>query len=234
MYAPARPARLAFASRFALHRAALRTALEMEGDLRVVAEAEDGESAIAEATRTAPDLILVDAVLPPGDGIQVCAALKRSLPGAAVLVLAREPEALVAAVEAGADGFATTDLELVGLIHAVREVLAGRAYVPPALLGGLLRALVERNQQADRYLQLSMRLTPREWEILELLVEGCDHEAVAEILVISPQTARTHIQNIIQKFGVHSRLEVVTRAVEHRLVERGGRSARARSGRRGR
>jgi len=221
-----RPARLCLASRFPLHRAALSAGLEAPGDLSVVAEAEDGEAALREAARTKPDLIVIDATLPPHGGIAVCTELKRSLPGCKVLVIARDPDALVQAMEAGADGFATADLQLQGLLRAVRDVLAGRTYVPPDLLGGLLRDLTERNREADRAIGLAMRLTPREWEILELLVDGCDHDAVAEILSISPQTARTHIQNVISKFGAHSRLEVVTRAVQHRLIERSGRTAR--------
>jgi len=223
-----RPARLCLASRFPLHRAALAAALRAAGDLAVVAEAEDAQAALDAATRTQPDLVVVDAALPPRGGIGVCAALKRSVPDVKVLVLARDPDALLQAVEAGADGFAPADLQLGGLLGAVREVLAGGTFVPRDLLGGLLRDLVERNREADRYLELAARLTRREWEILELLVEGCAHDAVAEILSISPQTARTHIQNIISKFGVHSRLEVVTRAVQHRLVDRGGRATGSR------
>ncbi len=224
----ASPARLLVAAEYALFRAAMRAALELDGDLRIIAEAEDGQAAYAAATRLPPHLVLLETSLPPDGGFSVCSAIKAAMPSTAVFMLAPEPDpaALLAAVEAGADGFAPAELPLAELVRAVRQVLAGEAFVPSSMLTALLNGLVRRNREADRFLQLSLRLTRREREVLELLVEGCDHEAVAEILVISPQTARTHIQNIIGKLGAHSRLEAVALTVEHRLLERSERVRR--------
>lgn len=222
------PARLLVAAEYELFRAAMRAALELDGDLRIVAEAEDGRAVAAEASRTAADLVLLETRLPPDGGFFVCSAIKAERPATAVFMLAPEPDpaTLLASVEAGADGFAPAELPLSELVGAVRQVLGGESYVPPAMLTALLHGLVRRNREADRFLQLSLRLTPREREVLELLVEGCDHEAVAQILVISPQTARTHIQNVIGKLGAHSRLEAVALTVEHRLLERSARVRR--------
>lgn len=217
-----RPARLLVAAEYTLFRAAIKAALEGQGDIAVVAEAGTDRSAIAAAATVAPDLVLIDDALPPAGGLRACAAVKHAAPATRVFVLARGPDPanLVAAIEAGADGFADVELDLDTLLGGVRQVLAGEAYVPPRLLGPLLQGMLQRNRDSDRFLQLSMRLTRREREVLELLLDGCDHEAVAEILSISPQTARTHIQNIIAKFGAHSRLEAVSLAVEYRLTDR--------------
>jgi DNA-binding NarL/FixJ family response regulator len=223
-----RPARLLVAAEYALFRNALQAALEAEGEFRVVAEAQDGAGLLDQTRAAKPDLVLLDAGLPQGDALERCAQLKDEVPSVPVLVLsaAPDPHLLLAAVRAGADGFVATELELAELVRAVRRVLGGEVFVPSAMLSTLLRGLVRHNRDADHFLQLSLKLTRREREVLELLVDGCDHEGVAEILVISPQTARTHIQNIIGKLGAHSRLEAVALTVEHRLLEHGQRVGR--------
>jgi len=217
-----RPGRLLVAAEYTLFRAAIKAALEGEGDIAVVAEAGTDRAAVAAASTVNPDLVLIDDSLPPSGGLRACAAIKKAAPGTKVFLLAHAAgtEHLVAAVEAGVDGFATVELDLEGLLSGVRQVLRGETFVPARLLGSLLDGLLQRNSDSDRFLQLSLRLTRREREVLELLLEGCDHEAVADILSISPQTARTHIQNTIQKLGAHSRLEAVALAVEYRLVDR--------------
>jgi two-component system, NarL family, nitrate/nitrite response regulator NarL len=88
------------------------------------------------------------------------------------------------------------------------------------MLGGLLLDLIDRNREADWVLVRYIRLTPREREVLELLGEGCDHDTVASILGISPQTARTHIQNVITKIEVHSSVQAASLAVRFGLAER--------------
>lgn len=216
-----RPAPLLVASEYQLFRAAMRTALEAEGDLCVVAEAEDGRAAVVEALSKAPALALLEAAL-PGDAYRVCTEIKSRAPEVRVVILVRtaDPDTLARAMEAGADGIATTEIELSGLVRAVRHVLAGDAFVPTRMLSSLLRGVLRRDQQTEHGLRKFLLLTRREREVLELLVDGSDLSAVAEILVISPETARTHTHNVMKKLGVHSRLELVSFAVEHDLVGR--------------
>ncbi|MDP8970524.1 MAG: response regulator transcription factor [Actinomycetota bacterium] len=216
------PIRLLLADAQVLYRAALRAALDTQAGLTVVGEAADGPGAVVEAQRTGPNVVLLDASLSDLDGVAACAAIKSAAPEARVLVTSDSDDGakLMAAMEAGADGFVTKDVDLARLVDGIRRVHGGEALVPPRMLGALLRALIQRNREADHAFELYARLTRREKEVLELLVEGCDHEAVADILVISPQTARTHIQNVIGKLGVHSRLEAAALAVRHGFIDR--------------
>jgi DNA-binding NarL/FixJ family response regulator len=188
----------------------MRATLEAEDDLTVVAEADRGDRAVTEAARIVPDLVLLRASLPPAGGAAACASIGARVPTARLVVYARKGDerALETAVRAGADGYVTLDVESARIRTALRRVLAGQAYVPPDMLRPLLRALVRPEREPGPVQRRFATLTPREREVLELLMEGCGHQAVAEILGISPATARTHIQRIIRKFGVHSRLEV--------------------------
>jgi DNA-binding NarL/FixJ family response regulator len=206
-----RHARLLVADDRILVREAMRAALEAEGDFTVVAEAGALADAVTEAERTLPDLVLCRARLPPAGAAQVCAALLARRGSTRIVIYARraDEQVLVEAVRAGAFGYVTLDGEFAHVGDALRRVLAGQAYVPPDLLHPLLRSLVEPEQEPPSPTQrLVASLTPREREVLELLLEGCGPQAVADILVISPNTASTHIQRVIRKLGVHSRLEV--------------------------
>jgi DNA-binding NarL/FixJ family response regulator len=114
---------------------------------------------------------------------------------------------LVDLLDAGASGYLTKEAPLADLIHATRAVHHGDTLVPPRMLGPLLTGLLRRRKEQDRAYDRVARLTRREREVLALLAEGADNEGIARVLVISPQTARTHIQNIFGKLSVHSRLE---------------------------
>ena len=120
------------------------------------------------------------------------------------------PVALFDAMQAGANGFLTKAIPLRKLIRSTRAVLRGETIVPPAMLGHLLSQLVENRSEQNKVMRRLSRLTRREREVLALLVEGGDNDLVANRLVISPETARTHIQNILGKLDVHSRLEALS------------------------
>lgn len=215
-------ARVVLADTQTLCRAALAVALDTAG-FRVVAQTSDGDGALRAVAAHVPDLIIVDAELPRRRGAQVCAQVKDdfgSTVRVAVLSDTAREEVLLAAVEAGADGYLTRDMDLDGLLRALRRIGRGEAVVPPLMLGSLLRNLINRRREADAALLRFSRLSRREREVLELLVEGADQESMSEILSISPQTARTHIQNVLSKLEVHSRLEAVALAVEHDFVAR--------------
>jgi DNA-binding NarL/FixJ family response regulator len=149
-------------------------------------------------------------------------AAQSALPDTRLLLVApaADHRLLSEAIAAGVDGFITAGDSLSELVQAVRLLAEGAAVIPPHMLGTLLRDLVARNARADEAARLFAKLTPREREVLELLVDGCDHVAAAGRLFISPETAKTHIQNTITKLGVHSRLAAAALAVEYGLVER--------------
>ena len=215
------PVRVLVAQGHALFRAALKAGLRAQG-VEVVAEACDGGGAVAEAKLHVPDVAVVDAGL-PGDGIATCASIKADDElTTRVLILGEGPDeaVLLAAVEAGADGYVDREGSLSELVGAVRRLHAGEACIPPGMLGVLLRRLIERRRGEDSAVDRFSRLSRREKEVFALMVQGLDNRAIAAALVVSPHTARTHAQNVLEKLKVHSRLEAATMAMEYNLIDR--------------
>lgn len=213
--------RLLIADEQSLFREAVRVVLEREADIEVVGEFGDGLQAVAAAQRTHPDVAIIDAGLPNGDGYRVTAMIRSLVPGCRVLVISGDEEerALVAAFEAGANGYLTKTSPLTDLVNATRAIHGGDTLVPPRMLGTLIAKLTRRRTEQDEALRRVSRLTRREREVLALLAEGADNDRIAQALVISPQTARTHIQNVLGKLGVHSRLEAAAFVRQNGIVE---------------
>ena len=209
------------ADEHSLFRQAVRSALETEDDLTVVAEAADCMEAIEAAEKYAPHIALIDSELPKGTGISAIRKLREHLPGCKVLVLSnhQDQNALFDAMQAGASGYLTKAIPLAQLIEATRAVLRGETIVPPAMLGDLLSQLIQSRERQNDVLRRLSRLTRREREVLALLVEGADNDLVAQRLVISPETARTHIQNILSKLDVHSRLEALALILRNNIAK---------------
>lgn len=201
--------RVLLADEQALFREAVRSVLEAESEFSVVAEARDGLQAVAEAERTFPDVALLDASLPNCDGVRASAMLRIRAPGTRVIVIAPDGDLdlLVASLEAGASGFITKGAPLAELLDATRRIYGGETLVPRGMLGNLLQRLLRHRREQDEALRRLDRLTRREKEVLALLADGADNNRMAQTLVVSPQTARTHIQNVLGKLEVHSRLE---------------------------
>jgi DNA-binding NarL/FixJ family response regulator len=204
-----------------LFREAVKVVLESEPGLEVVAEASDGLEAVAEAERTRPNVALVDLNLPNGDGIRATDLITEQVPDCRVVVLADEEDerVLVDAIEAGASGYMTKECALSELIEATRVIHAGETLIPRRMLGPLLSRLILRRREQDEALRRAARLTRREKEVLALLAEGADNDTIAQRLVISPQTARTHIQNVLAKLGVHSRLEAAAFVMQNGILD---------------
>ncbi|MEA2551443.1 MAG: two-component system, NarL family, nitrate/nitrite response regulator NarL [Actinomycetota bacterium] len=197
------------ADEHALFRDAMRAVLTREDDIRVVADAGDGRTAVAEAIRTRPDVVVVDAGLRETDAVRTVAEVAREVPGCHILVLSAEEdeEILIGAIDAGATAYLTKSAAIDELIDAVRATHRGETQVPSHMLGHLLSRLVRRKRDQDEAISQIARLTAREREVLTLLARGLDNEGIASVLVISRHTARTHVQNVVTKLGVHSRLE---------------------------
>jgi DNA-binding NarL/FixJ family response regulator len=213
--------RVLLADGHSLFREALSTALAAELDLTVVGEARDGLEAVAEAARTSPDVAVLDADLPNGDGVRAAWLIRERVPGCRIVILASDEDAeiLTSAVEAGAHGYLTKASPLTDLVEAIRSVHRGDTLVPARMLGSLLERLIDRRQEHDEAMRRLSRLTSREREVLALLAQGGDNDSIAQTLVISPQTARTHIQNVLVKLGVHSRLEAAALAIQNGVIE---------------
>lgn len=205
-----------------LFRSALRVALEAEDDLVVVGEVGDGAHLLTEIGRLRPGAVLLAHPLGDRDGLDLCEAIKSDDHAPRVLLLTDQPNqaTLRSALTVGADGYTSKDSSLGDLVRAVRAVANGEAWVPTSMLGVLLSSLIEQRRVEDAVVERFARLSRREREVLALLVDGHDQHGIADILVISPDTARTHVQNIRNKLEVRSRLEAVALAVEHNLLER--------------
>jgi len=213
--------RIVLADEQSLFREAVRAVLEHEPDLEIVGEARDGLQAVAEAERTIPDIVLLDADLPNCDGLRATRLIRETSPKTRVLVLSNDEDlaVLAGALEAGASGFLTKACPLSELIDATRAIHEGETLVPARMLGPLLSRLIHRRREHDEGSKRLARLTRREREVLGLLAEGISNEGIAQALVISPETARTHIQNLLGKLGVHSRLEAAAFARQIELNE---------------
>jgi len=213
--------RILLADEQSLFREAVRSALEAESDLDVVGEARDGLQAVAEAERSQPDVVLLDAALPNCDGIRATGLIRERVPASRVLILCGEEDdrVLVDALEAGANGFLSKTSPLSELIDAARSLFRGEILIPPRMMSELLARLIRRRREQDEALRRLSRLTRREREVLRLLARGADNDGIAQALVISPQTARTHVQNVLGKLGVHSRLEAAAFVTRSGLLD---------------
>jgi DNA-binding NarL/FixJ family response regulator len=205
----------------ALFREVMRVVLSREHDLTVVGEAADGLQAVAEAERLRPDVALLDADLPNCDGIRATEQIRTRFPDCQVIVLSaqEDEQILIRALEAGASGYLSKGAPMRELIDATRAVHRGDVLVPPAMLSGLLRRLIHHRDARDDALRRMAVLTRREREVLVLLAQGADNEGIAQRLVISPETARTHIQNVLGKLRVHSRLEAASVVIQNGILD---------------
>ena len=214
--------RVLLADEQALFREAVKMVLEAGRDFSVVAEARDALQAVAEARRMRPDIALVDAELPSLTSEELTRRIKSSVPECGVVLLSPRAElgTLVSSMEAGASGYLTKDSGLDQLVEVTRAVHLGETRVPSKMLGPLLSRLIHRRRDEDEAMRKLSRLTRREREVLALMMRGADNAVIAQALTISPETARTHIQNILGKLGLHSRLEAVAFASGNGIVNR--------------
>ncbi len=195
-------------------RAGVRLALE-GSEFAVVAEAHDARSTVAAALRESPDICVLD-VRMPGGGIEAAAEIAARLSGVVIVMLtvSQDDEDLFAALRAGAAGYLLKDTQPELLPAALRAAADGEAAMSPVLVTRLIDEFRAREHRRRVPLlgQRGVRLTEREWEVLELLREGRSTAAIADRLAISPVTARRHISAILHK------LEVPTRAAAVRLL----------------
>jgi DNA-binding NarL/FixJ family response regulator len=192
-----------------LFREALRSVLGAEGDMRVVADIESAAHVVREARRSRPDVALLNAELPDCDPIALARSLIAEQPRCRVFFLVERHDVgfLVEALKAGAKGCVTKETPIGAFMESIREVVRGQLLIPPGMLPELIDRLLHESAARDETMRHIAKLTSRERVVLALLADGGSNESIAGTLYISPYTARTHIQNVISKLGVHSRLE---------------------------
>jgi NarL family two-component system response regulator LiaR len=197
-------------------RQGLRTFLELHDDIDVVGEAQDGEQALAQIAALAPDVVLMDLVMPVLDGIGAIERLRELGSAARVIVLTSflDEDKVMPAVRAGAAGYLLKDAEPAELVRAIRIVDGGEALLHPAVAA---RVLQEMSADGDRRRRHD-ELTPREREVLALLARGRANKAIALELGIAEKTVKTHVGNILGKLGLSDRTQAALYAVREGLT----------------
>jgi two-component system NarL family response regulator len=192
-------------------RDALAIRLQTEPDVAVLAKAHSAEFAASVLVGRSADVILLDADLADQSAIAFCAEMtqRQDPPRIVMLSVASEPERIVAAVRAGAAAWVRKDESIDHLLSVIRGVVRGESWLPALELGVVLQLLIANQEHRRDSDDLLATLTPRERDVLFLLVEGAGRNEVAKRLQLSANTVRTHLQSLMSKFGVHSTLEVV-------------------------
>jgi DNA-binding NarL/FixJ family response regulator len=213
--------RVALADDQALVRAGFRSLLSAQPGIEVVAEAQDGAAAVEVARRHAPDVVLMDIRMPGLNGLEATARITAdpALAATRVIVLTtfELDEYVFGALHAGASGFLLKDVEPADLVTAVEVVAAGDALLAPRLTRRLIEAFVAGVEPRADDERLD-ELTPREREVLALVGRGLSNDEIAETLVLSPLTAKTHVARLFGKLDARDRAQLVVIAYETGLV----------------
>ena len=202
-----------------LTRRGIAALLQEEANLSVCAEAENVSGAIKALDATGPDLVIVDLILQDGSGLDLVRRLKTHRPDLPVLVLSMHDEEFYAerALRAGAKGYVAKSEDGRVIVHAVREVLAGRMYVNPAQAGRMLSGLLSGTGGSP-----VQKLTDREFEVFELLGQGLGTQQIADRLHISTGTVDAHREHIKKKLDIPSAQKLLVFAVQWSQTSRGG------------
>lgn len=188
--------------------------------IEVVGEAADGIEAVAEVRRTRPDLVLMDIRMPRMDGLEATRQIMASGVSARVLILTTYDvdQYVYAAITAGASGFLLKDVTPEHLVAAVRLVRTGDALLAPTITRRLIERFARRDEVKTAVHRDLSELTPRELEVLRLLATGLSNAELAERLVLSPTTVKTHVARILSKLGLRDRVQAVVLAYSTGLI----------------
>jgi len=206
---------------------ALAAGFEDQGHVRVVATARDASETIMEAERHRPAIAVVLDDIGRAEALRIARVIAQRVPSCGVLFLVnkQDEDALADAIEAGVRGYVTRGVRLHQLCDAIERVASGGAVIPDTMIGPLLDRLVDRRSASKEEDKVLMLLSARERQVLLLLADGGNSDSIAKALVISRETARKHVQNILMKMGVRSRLQAVAYVVQdgrHALLRAGG------------
>jgi DNA-binding NarL/FixJ family response regulator len=196
-------------------RRGIQMLLDTDPSIRIIGEADSGRDAVRKAKALQPDVILMDLVMPQGDGIKATAEIKRFTRSAKILVLTSfgDEARAKAAVQAGADGYLLKDADGEALLQAIRAVQQGDMPIDAHVAPYLIRKHTESQDTGG-----IDHLTEREKQVLRLVAQGLSNKAIAEVLNLSSGTVKVHVSNILGKLGVSSRTEASVLAVQSGLI----------------
>jgi DNA-binding NarL/FixJ family response regulator len=206
--------RVLLADDHAVVRQGLKTFLDLQDDIEVVAEAGDGRAAVDAADRTSPDVILLDLVMPVLDGVGALRVLRERDSAARVIVLTSfgDDDKLFAALRAGAAGYLLKDVEPNELVRAIRSAHAGQSPLSPAIATRVVEEVAQGGTAAPS------ELTPRELDVLTLIARGRSNKVIARELGVAEKTVKTHVSHILGKLGLTDRTQAALYAVRQGLV----------------
>ncbi len=210
--------RVLIADDHAMVRQGLKTIIELEDDMFVVAQASNGEEAINLARKERPDVILMDINMPGTNGIQAIKTLKEEDSNYKIIVLTlhQDREYLFKTLQMGCEGYVIKDAESSVLIEAIRSVYKNQTYIQPNMTGELVKEL-NRVTLSDKERHFANNLTNREIEVLLLITEGMINKEIAHKLYISEKTVKNHISNIFKKLEVNDRTQAAIYALKHNI-----------------
>jgi len=199
-----------------LTRAGMKLTLQREGFM-VVGEASRGQQGLDVVKATQPDLVIVDIGLPDRDGVEVTKQIKHDYPHIRVVILTLQDmeETVMAAFAAGADSYCMKDIPKAQLLIALQVTYEGMSWLDPLIASKVLRQL-KHNPKPDQ--TGAYPLTKRELEVLELIVQGCSNQLIADKLYVTVGTVKTHVRNILSKLCVDDRAQAAVRALRTGLV----------------
>ena len=197
-------------------RRGLTSFLEVQDQLEVKGEAENGEEAIKAVQELRPDVVLMDLVMPGMDGIEAIRRMKKLVPDIRIIVFTSfaENDKVFPAIEAGVDGYLLKDTAPADLVKAIESAYAGNPTLHPDVAQKLMMRVSNRSS-----LPATQTLTQREMEILELLAKGLTNDGIAEKLFISVTTVKTHVHNILRKLGMTNRIQAALYATDKKLPQ---------------
>ena len=197
-------------------RQGLRDFLELQGDIEVIGEASSGEEGVQLARELLPDVVLMDLVMPGIDGVETTRRVKAASPSSKVIVLTSfaDDDKVFPAIKAGAISYLLKDISPEDLAHAIRAAQRNEAVLHPEVAAKLMQEF-----SAPRPNEAPVdQLTPREMDVLRLVAKGKSNKEIADNLVISEKTVKTHISNILSKLHLADRTQVAIYALRQRLV----------------
>jgi two-component system NarL family response regulator len=203
------PIRVVISDDHQLFRRGLKMVLEAEDDIEVVAEAADGQEAVARVEEQAPDVVLMDVRMPRMGGIEATRAIRQLFPITRIIVLSvsDEQDDLYSAFKAGANGYLLKEVSIEEVADAVRKVFAGESLFPAALASKLLADFSGQPKAVDDPVPASPRLTEREVAVLKLVAQGDGNADIAGRLGVSESSVRNHVANILTKLQQRSQIE---------------------------
>lgn len=207
----------------ALVRAGFKMILETDPDVRVVAEADDGAEAVEAALRTRPDVALMDIRMPAMDGLEATRRIMAAPSPPRVLILTTFDldEYVFDALTAGASGFLLKDVAPEQLLAGIRIIAQGDSLLSPSVTRRLIESFVRDGRQTREPPPVLDELTPRELEILQLVARGLSNSEIAEQLVVSSTTIKTHVARVLMKLALRDRIQAVVFAYENGVIRPG-------------